>query len=155
VKDLELKAFGETLLSRLMSRIPQPNDSRWIAGGAIRRTVCGLSLDSDIDFFFKDEKALSAWEDEAITNGASLLSKNDKNRTYILPTEIVDGEDDKNVYLPELKLQAINFRYFETPEVVIDSFDFTIYQFASMALISTWETGPFMTLPVSRLFRTG
>jgi hypothetical protein len=58
------------------------------------------------------------------------LSKNDKNRTYIIPTKIEDGSYDKNVYLPELKLQAINFRYFDTPEAVIDSFDFTICQFA-------------------------
>jgi hypothetical protein len=127
---LGIESFAKTTLAKLLSRIPVPNSSRWIAGGSIRRTIAGISLDSDIDFFFKDEKALSEWEDEAIAKGASLLSKNDKNRTYILPTEIAEGKADKGFYLPELKLQAINFQYFGSPEAVIDSFDFTICQFA-------------------------
>jgi hypothetical protein len=129
-KRLGIDSFDETILGKILSRIPGPTESRWIAGGAIRRTIAGLSLDSDIDFFFKDENALNAWEKEVTEKGASLLSRNDKNRTYVLPTKIVDGMDDKNTYLPELKLQAINFQYFVSPEAVIDCFDFTICQFA-------------------------
>jgi hypothetical protein len=64
---LGIESFAETTLAKILSRIPAPNSSRWIAGGSIRRTIAGPSLDSDIDFFFKDEKALSEWEDEAIT----------------------------------------------------------------------------------------
>jgi hypothetical protein len=38
---LGIESFGESLLAKLMSRIPEPNECRWIAGGEFG----GLSVD--------------------------------------------------------------------------------------------------------------
>lgn len=124
---LNVESFDTTILAKTLCRIPDLGSKCWIAGGAVRRTVQGVSLDSDIDFFFKEADAVKDWEEEAKAKGASLVSENDKNKIYILPTKIVEM-DNRKVYLPQIKLQAINFQYFESPEAVIDSFDFTICQ---------------------------
>lgn len=89
----------------------------WVAGGAVRRTLQKTDLSSDIDFFFKDETQLAAFDESIIDLGAIMSSDNDHARTYRLT---VAGDD--------LVVQAITMSYYETLEACLDSFDFTITQ---------------------------
>jgi hypothetical protein len=36
----------------------------WLAGGAVRRTLIGHSMNSDWDFFFKSADALKDWKND-------------------------------------------------------------------------------------------
>lgn len=129
---LNVEQFSDTILSKALSRLPKIGDGVWIAGGAVRRTFQCKKLESDFDFFFRDQEAMERFEGELIELGGKLLSQNDKNKKYILPCDVVEGSADPDAafYLPEMEIQLINFQFFESPEAVIDSFDFTICQFA-------------------------
>jgi len=125
------ESFEETILFKALSRVPELTAAGpWIAGGAVRRTVRGEKLDSDFDFFFASKEQEEKFTADLANMGARLLRKNDKNSLYILPSEIPEDMDGEGVYLPEMKIQLINFTYFESAEKVIDSFDFTLCQFA-------------------------
>lgn len=88
----------------------------WIAGGAVRSMVAGLPLTSDVDFFFKSEAAYLAFVRDF---GGDNVTKSNFHSTF---TRRI-GEKD---YL----IQAVCIRYFDSAEDVIDSFDYTICQFA-------------------------
>lgn len=104
-------------LFRILSPIRQ---DAWCAGGAIRRTLINQSLDSDFDFFFRDADHLAAWE----TGLPSTLVK------------VRETEHHKHWRGPvgdsaiPIDVQAIRFRFYKSAEDVIDSFDYTITQFA-------------------------
>jgi RNAse (barnase) inhibitor barstar len=128
---LGVEEFSSTVLVKALKRVPELSEAGpWIAGGAVRNTLQGASLDSDWDFFFADEAQCSKFEDELIGMGASLLTKTEMNSTYILPTVIPEGTEGDGVYLPEMKIQVIKFKYYKNAEEVIESFDFTLCQFA-------------------------
>lgn len=127
---LNVEQFSDTVLSKALSRLPEFGESVWLAGGAVRRLFEGKKPDSDFDFFFKDQTSTENFEDELIEMGARLLSENDKNKKYILPSSIPEDMEGEDVYLPEMEIQCINFQYFDSPKAVIDSFDFTICMFA-------------------------
>lgn len=91
----------------------------WLGGGAIRRTLIGMSFDSDFDFFFRDSETFESWE-------KSLPKSLTKTRETAHHTEYrgaVEGSD-----IPVV-VQAIKFKYYNNPSEVIDSFDYTITQF--------------------------
>ena len=83
----------------------------WIAGGAIRRVMQGKTPDTDIDYFFKNERQ---FEDFRAKMGEPAHT-NDHVSTW---------------YLKQGKVQAITIKYYPSAEMVLDSFDFTICQFA-------------------------
>ena len=125
-----VQTFDETILHKALQRVPAVSSAGpWIAGGAVRKTIQGAPLSSDFDFFFASQEQADAFSTNVRGMGASLLYDNEKNSTYILPTSVVNL-DDKSFKLPEMKIQAICFRYYASAEEVIDSFDFTISQFA-------------------------
>lgn len=104
-------------LNRILAAV---GNGAWCAGGAIRRTLMKQALDSDFDFFFRSADALAEWE-----------KKLPATVTFIRETEhhkhwkgTVEGSA-----LP-VEIQAIRFRYYDSAEAVIDSFDYTITQFA-------------------------
>jgi hypothetical protein len=128
---LNVTEFSETILFKALSRVPKLSEKGpWIAGGAVRRTIEGKKLESDFDFFFANKEQEDQFAYDLVEMGAKLLKKNDKNSLYILSSSIPDDTEGEGVYLPEMKIQLINFTYFETAEAVIDSFDFTLCQFA-------------------------
>lgn len=91
----------------------------WIAGGSIRRTLQRMPLDSDVDFFFKNEKQRKEFEKDLESRGFESVVITEQAKTFI-------GKiNDERV-----KVQSIHFAYYENAEAVIDSFDFTITQFA-------------------------
>ena len=92
----------------------------WLAGGAIRRTVLGQSLDSDFDYFFYDEAQLRAFADAIVALGGTLEKSTEHHESYRV---LIDGKSRL--------VQCIKFKYYETAEQVVESFDYTICQLAS------------------------
>jgi len=98
----------------VVSHVPKA----YLAGGAIRRVLLKQPLDSDFDFFFSDESHLKSWQDQL-----KGFTKERETAHHIQYKGFVEGSD-----LPVV-IQAIKFKYYSSPEEVIDSFDFTITQF--------------------------
>lgn len=153
--------WDETILAKALKRVPEVRPGGpWIAGGAVRRTIMKQDLESDFDFFFIDEAQKDQFVDQLVNEfGAALKSQNETNALYILPSQMV-GEEDPKTYLPEMKIQVINFRYFQSPEELIDSFDYTICQFAYngeeliMGEFSLWDAAKKVLVPHKLSFAT-
>lgn len=109
----------------------------WLAGGAIRRTLIGHALDSDFDFFFKSAEALEAWEANLPVT-LRLVRETEHHKHW---RGAVEGSD-----LP-VDIQAIRFRFYDSAESVIDSFDYTVTMFCldGEQLVTTpyalWDLG--------------
>lgn len=109
----------------------------WVAGGAIRRTLIRAPLDSDFDFFFRSAEHLAEWE-AALPSSLILHNETEHHKHW----RGTIGESS----LP-VDIQAIRFRYYNSAEEVIDSFDYTITQFAldGETLVTTpeslWDLG--------------
>ena len=92
----------------------------WIAGGAVRRSLMGETLASDIDVFFASRKQLHSFKEEILKRGGRLVSENELNTTFEL--ELLGRK---------VPVQCVHVALFPTATAVIDSFDFTITQFAT------------------------
>lgn len=92
----------------------------WCAGGAIRRTLIKQALDSDFDFFFRSADALAEWE-KKLPLTLALVRETEHHKHW---KGTVEGSA-----IP-VEIQAIRFRYYADAADVIDSFDYTITQFA-------------------------
>lgn len=142
---LGVESFNDTSLAKALTRLPDLGAAGpWIAGGAVRRTINGEKLDSDFDFFFASEQQADQFETAMRGLGAGQTAKTEKATTFTLPTEMPED----GVYLPEMKVQAIRFQYFADAEAVIDSFDFTLSQFAFDG--EAIYVGPFSLWDVAR-----
>ena len=97
----------------------QPSDGTWLAGGALRRTIAGKPLTSDLDFFFRDQGTYDHARLLVEAKGLKLARENDFNQTW-------HAELDGKV----LPVQLIKNWFYEDAERLIDSFDFTICQLA-------------------------
>lgn len=121
-------------LNRVLSVI---RNGAWIAGGAIRRTLIRQALDSDFDFFFKSQDDMDAWE-RKLPDTLTLVKETEHHKHWRGRV----GDSD----LP-IDIQAIRFRFYESAADVIDSFDYTITQFAldGDTLVTTpealWDLG--------------
>jgi hypothetical protein len=93
----------------------------WIAGGAIRKTILGEALNTDVDFFFGSSEILEKFKAEIIDYGAELQHKTDHQETYVYNSSALEGE---------VKLQLVKIDYYKDVESLLNSFDFTICQFA-------------------------
>lgn len=109
----------EVELYKALSGLPDIGEGVWLAGGAIRRTLIGKKLDSDFDFFFKSEDHFKRYSKALKELGGVETRKTDTNETY----SITIGSKPYIV-------QLIKISYYSNPVAVIDSFDFTITQFA-------------------------
>lgn len=87
----------------------------FVAGGAIRALLKGKPITSDVDVFFQSE---ADYKKGCAKLAPYLKAENDYNSCFIFPLA------DK-----KYKVQCIKF-YHPTCEALIDSFDFTICQFA-------------------------
>src|SRR5690606_22883791 len=85
--------------------------------GAIRKTLLGVPLDSDVDYFFRDAAQFGAF-DSAMQEKGWLISSKDHVTTY---GTRVDGDT--------IIVQAVRIAFYPSLEAVLDSFDFTITQF--------------------------
>lgn len=121
-------------LLRVVNAMPK---GAWIAGGAVRRTLAGHSLDSDFDFFFRDETALEEWALK-LPETFHLVRETQHHKHW---RGTIEGSE-----LP-IDIQAIKFKFYDSAEAVIDSFDYTITMFAldGTDLVTTpealWDLG--------------
>ena len=108
-------------------------EGSWLGGGAIRRTLIKQVLDSDFDFFFTNVDTKDSFVEKAKGLGF-VVTRETKHHTQLEGT-LGDSK------LPII-VQAIHFRYYDKPEDVIDSFDYTITQFVLSGddLITTAES---------------
>ena len=118
------KPLQDTTLFYVLSYLPilRPYGP-WIAGGSVRRTVLGQEPETDFDFFFKDEEQLDSFAKDL--EGRNF--KKEKETEHHIQYKGVIGEKEK---VRSIVVQLIRFSYYSTIEEVIDSFDFTICQFA-------------------------
>ena len=93
-----------------------PVGGTWIAGGAIRQWFSRTEESSDIDIFAINEKSLLDFKNEY------LLSP------YYKMTNKTKYQETWSNH--ELSLQLINIKYYANAHELLDSFDFTICQFA-------------------------
>jgi hypothetical protein len=114
-------AWDDTRLSKVLAALPSCGfDGPWLAGGALRRTLRGTEPHSDFDFFFRDADQLERFKGCLIDNHG--LSVHRETEHHV---ELRGKIDDEGVIV-----QCIRFAYYGSPEEVINSFDFTICQFA-------------------------
>ncbi len=114
------KPFDQSELGQALKRLPSvAKHGPWLAGGAVRRTIQGDSLDSDFDFFFASADQFAAFVKELESRGAIKERETDFNITFRMPAA------DK---LPELKVQAIRASYHHALETMLETFDFSLCQ---------------------------
>lgn len=142
--------LADNELFRALGRLPSLSENGpWLAGGALRRTLLRQSLDSDFDFFFASQGQFDAFVSEVKNSGGWVVSENEHNTTMRLPSTAPEpvGEDQFSPYSPEITVQAIKTRWYDSLREVLDSFDFTLCQFGyDGALLvcgdySLWDLG--------------
>lgn len=106
-------------LYKILDDLPLSPDGIWLAGGALRRTLLNSPLDSDFDFFFSGAEKLTEFRNSILEKGASKLGESEHVENYNL------NVNDKNIII-----QLVKINFYESPEAVIDTFDFTITQLA-------------------------
>ena len=151
------REFEETTLAKVLSGLPSLSpDGPWLAGGALRRTLLRQEPDSDFDFFFRDADQLAEFTAALDKLGLEKLRETEHHVHY--RGRVSDSG------LP-LDVQCIRFAFYANAQAVIDSFDFTICQFAfdgvnlSAGEYSLWDLGRKrlavhrVTFPVSSMRR--
>jgi hypothetical protein len=117
----------QTLLVRDNFSVP----GSWLAGGAIRRTLMGMPLDSDYDFFFQNEFAFDSFDEQTIGLGFKKTKETEHHNQY-------EGKFEGQDFV----VQAIKFQFYSDAAEVLDSFDYTITQFllSGSTLLTTPES---------------
>lgn len=108
-------------------------DGIWLAGGAIRRTLIKQPLDSDFDFFFYDERFKKSWESTLLAYGEGVvdLDQLSNKRGFKKVKETEHRVQYEGYFMGKpVVFQGIYFKYYNNIEEVLDSFDYTITQFA-------------------------
>lgn len=105
----------------------------WLGGGAIRRTLIKMKLDSDYDYFFKSQEHFEEWEKKLPVT----LKKTRETQHH----SQYEGHLGDKLETPVI-IQAIKFKFYKTAEEVLDSFDYTITQFVldGNTLVTTTES---------------
>ena len=131
--------FEEGDLGLVLADLPPVGaNGPWLAGGALRRTLAGRPLDSDFDYFFRDAEQLATFAQGLEARGLKKVRETEHHVQY--KGHLAGAMRDVDV-------QLIRFRYYDTPCAVIDSFDYTICQFAFDGLsvtcgdYSLWDLG--------------
>lgn len=113
--------WSDTTLAKVIGELPWIGwPDSWLAGGALRRTLLGDEPDSDFDLFFSSEEEASKYRQALEERNFKVASKNEHCTTLTGP---LAGR--------ERVVQIVTLAYYESAEAVIDSFDFTICQFAT------------------------
>jgi hypothetical protein len=97
----------------------------FIGGGAAREMASGRKTPNDYDIFFTG--------DEAFQNAKNFLTERGFVTSFVCPkgtlTNMIPSETIKE-FEPEIKIQLITPRFYSSIFDLIDSFDFTVCQFA-------------------------
>lgn len=130
--DLKVKGTWNARLEKIAQILPK---DAYIAGGFLRAMIAGEDeLGGDVDFFFHTEVAFDKTL-EMIRNPSSVKDGKKVFNYYSLPEQetikklrIVNAESVAQ-FRPDLQL--VRLFWFDSPQHVIDSFDFTVCQFAT------------------------
>lgn len=133
LKALESRGLENRLLSNIAEHLPS---GVFIAGGFMASVMQEtLEKSKDIDFFFRDPKALhdmieliknppeEAWSLKGYTLATDEEFIKHKSQTL----RFIEFKHEKE----RPTLQLIKLSWFDSPEAVIDSFDLTVSQFAT------------------------
>ena len=139
--------FHRTRLSQVLETLPAlTKDGPWLAGGAVRRLLQGQSsLDSDLDFFFNGETQFQDFAAALVTAGFTLKRETEHHQHYVGKVTTHRPDETEATFEQVINVQLIRFKYYESAAGVIDSFDFTICQFAydgttlTMADLALWD----------------
>lgn len=102
------------------AQIIEPHPSGpWIVGGSVRRLLDEQKQDSDFDVAFADAGQLETTQARLEGLGFEVKRKEDAH------VELV-GQIDKK----PARIQLLRITFAATPDAILDSFDFTICQFA-------------------------
>ena len=101
----------------LLALLPALGNGVWLVGGAIRRTIIGKEIDSDLDIVFSSKENKDKFH-------AALSSAG------FVPTEVGTNTNWLHPGIKNVKVQTIYLRYYNSPEEIFSTFDFTICQFA-------------------------
>ena len=114
------------LLVKLLDKPPKLESGKiWLAGGALRRTIKKQKLDSDFDFFFNSEEAYKVcYEAFKAQYKLTNLKQNDANLSFDIEVII----DEKPLVI---NIQLIIISYYDGPASLLESFDYTLCQFAT------------------------
>lgn len=112
----------------LIDSLGDINEYGWLAGGAIRRLICGHKLDSDFDFFFKSKEKFEEFYNKIKENKDINVLKEFKNQHNITLSVSILFDSESNNW-KTYKLQLININYYNTLEDVLNSFDYTLCMF--------------------------
>lgn len=152
--------LGSTDLGRALSRLPKATvKGPWLGGGAIRRALIGRAQESDFDWFFASSEQKDAFVDSVKLAGGWVVSENQHNVTLKLPS-VAPDPDEGTPYYSEIVVQAITTRYYASAAEVVDSFDFTICQFAYNGEnivcgdYALWDLGRMKLVPHKLTFAT-
>lgn len=116
------REFADTTLCKVLASLPPLSPTGpWLAGGALRRTLMQQEPDSDFDFFFRDAGQLEAFKSKLVEMGFEQVRETEHHVHYRGRV----GDAGKLV-----DVQCIRFAFYADAKAVIDSFDFTICQFA-------------------------
>jgi hypothetical protein len=148
-------AFADTALAKVLDGVPSLTpEGPWLGGGALRRTLLGEQPESDFDFFFASADQFDAFAGVIQSEGGRLVAETEHHQTYLL-----------TIAEKTRALQLIRFKFYTSAEDVINSFDYTICQFAfdgqtlTMGDLSLWDLARkrlvlnVITYPVSTLRR--
>lgn len=109
------------------------------AGGYARSLICGGPAGDDIDLFFKSAEALQQCIDVITSEQNKIESPlyGYSDVDIVTLNKLKYGDGTKELMTIDIKskygdptLQLVKSFYFDSPEHVIDSFDFTVCQFA-------------------------
>ncbi len=118
----------EARFTKFVDTFIKGKPGRWLAGGAVRRAIKDGKSDSDWDVFFSSEKEKEAFIKECEKQDEiSNEKKNANNHQFTLKM----GDEKYTV-------QCITIAYYDSPEKVIETFDFTICQFVTDG-VSLWS----------------
>lgn len=131
--------YHDTTLAKVMTELPSCSvTGPWLAGGALRRTLLRQEPDSDFDFFFRDAEQLAEFAAILDRKGMEKIRETEHHLHY-------RGRVGADGML--IDVQLIRFAFYADAHAVIDSFDFTICQFAFDGLNLTtgdyalWDLG--------------
>lgn len=117
---------------------PADAGTTWIAGGSVRNFAIKQPIDSDVDFFFRHSTDRDAFirRVQGMT-GYRKVKENEKIHTF-------------TVEINEKKIlcQAVGFAYYPDMAACLDTFDFTVTQFATDG--HTLVTGPYSLFDLAR-----
>ena len=166
IKRSHTHTFNDTDLSEIIGHLwdfgyPEV----YIAGGSVRRTLEGkIDLsETDIDFFFIDQQQYEATRRFIQAQDSCLDSETNDVVNFSVSIRMANKQPITN---KTFKFQLIKNRYYRTVGDLLDSFDFTICQFATgrdrklyVGPYSLWDLGRKklavnrITFPVSSMRR--